>query len=138
VIRWLPSTIENASGPHVHDPRTGEILETDIQFYHNVMNLARNWYFVQENAVKFLLDNAFKVPGWAINPEILRRIEPVGLLDRIEASQTRVLNSLLSSARVLRMVEQSAIDGTAAYDPLDFLTDVRRGIRRWPHARRRS
>ena len=47
VIRWLPSTIENASGPHVHDPRSGEILETDIQFYHNVMNLARNWYFVQ-------------------------------------------------------------------------------------------
>jgi hypothetical protein len=47
VIRWLPSTIENASGPHVHDPRTGEILESDIQFYHNVMNLARDWYFVQ-------------------------------------------------------------------------------------------
>jgi hypothetical protein len=81
-----------------------------------------------EDALKFLLDNAFKVPGWAINPEILRRIEPVGLLDRTEASQTRVLNSLLSSARVLRMVEQSAIDSTAAYDPLDCLTDVRRGI----------
>ncbi|MBK9316698.1 MAG: zinc-dependent metalloprotease [Acidobacteria bacterium] len=47
VIRWLPSTIENASGPHIRDPRTGEILESDIQFYHNVMNLARNWYFVQ-------------------------------------------------------------------------------------------
>ena len=47
VIRYLPSTIENASGPHVHDPRTGEILESDIQFYHNVMNLNRDWYFVQ-------------------------------------------------------------------------------------------
>ena len=47
VIRWLPSTIENASGPHIHDPRTGEILEADIQFYHNVMNLVRDWYFVQ-------------------------------------------------------------------------------------------
>src|SRR6185312_15076533 len=41
VIRWLPSTTENASGPHIHDPRTGEILEADIQFYHNVMNLVR-------------------------------------------------------------------------------------------------
>ena len=30
-----------------HDPRTGEILESDIQYYHNVMNLARDWYFVQ-------------------------------------------------------------------------------------------
>ena len=47
VIRWLPSTTENASGPHINDPRTGEILESDIQFYHNIMNLARNWYFVQ-------------------------------------------------------------------------------------------
>jgi hypothetical protein len=364
VIRWLPSTIENASGPHIHDPRSGEILETDIQFYHNVMNLARNWYFVQvgaldpraktlplpddlmgklveyvaahevghtlgfqhnmkassmyplarvrdpkwvkenghtptlmdysrfnyvaqpedkiavedlipkigpydkwatmwgykpvagaasadaekktldewarqqdatpwlrfstegsagsdpgelteavgdadavqattlglknlervaamlipatttrpgepfndleeiyarllgqwalemnhvaaivggynsqqkhigqngvrfqliaranqEAAVKFLADNAFLAPKWALNAEILRRIEPVGVLDRIEASQMRVLNSLLSTARVARLVEQEAVDGTAAYAPLDFLADVRRGI----------
>jgi hypothetical protein len=364
VIRWLPSTIENASGPHIHDPRTGEILETDIQFYHNVMNLSRNWYFVQagaldpraqklplpddlmgrlieyvaahevghtlgfqhnmkassmypaarvrdakwvkenghtptlmdysrfnyvaqpedkiavedlvpkigpydkwatmwgykpipgattaeaekktldewarqqdatpwfrfstegsagsdpgelteavgdedavlstslgmknlervanmlmtatttrpgepfddleeiygrilgqwalemnhvaaivggynsqqkhigqngvrfsliprakqEGAVKFLVDQAFYAPRWALNPDVLRRIEPVGVLDRIEASQTRVLNSLLSSARVLRLVEQDAIDGTAAYAPLDFLADVRKGV----------
>jgi hypothetical protein len=364
VIRWLPSTIENASGPHIHDPRSGEILETDIQFYHNVMNLSRNWYFVQvgpldpraktlplpddlmgrlieyvaahevghtlgfqhnmkassmyplarvrdakwvkenghtptlmdysrfnyvaqpedkiaaddlvpkigpydkwatmwgykpipgaasaeaekktldewarqqdatpwlrfstegsagsdpgelteavgdedavlattlgmknlervaamlvpatttkpgepfsdleevygrllgqwalemnhvaaivggynsqqkhigqtgvrfkliprakqEAAVRFLVDNAFKAPRWALNPEILRRIEPVGVLDRIEASQTRVLNSLLGSPRVLRLVEQEALDGAAAYAPLDFLADVRRGV----------
>lgn len=47
VVRWLPSTIENAMGPHVHDPRTGEILEADIMMYHNVQNLLRNWYFVQ-------------------------------------------------------------------------------------------
>ena len=51
VIRWLPSTIENASGPHVNDPRTGEILESDIQFYHNVMNLQRDWYFLQVGAL---------------------------------------------------------------------------------------
>jgi hypothetical protein len=47
VIRWLPSTTENASGPHISDPRTGEILDADIQFYHNVMNLVRDWYFLQ-------------------------------------------------------------------------------------------
>lgn len=46
-IRWLPSTVENAMGPHVSDPRTGEILEADIIFYHNVLKLARDWYFVQ-------------------------------------------------------------------------------------------
>jgi hypothetical protein len=47
VIRWLPSTIENASGPHISDPRTGEILNADIQFYQNVLKLARDWYFLQ-------------------------------------------------------------------------------------------
>ncbi|MFT7680334.1 MAG: hypothetical protein ACI8QC_004340 [Planctomycetota bacterium] len=46
-IRWLPSTIENAMGPHVSDPRTGEILEADILMYHNVIKLVRDWYFVQ-------------------------------------------------------------------------------------------
>ncbi len=37
-IDYLPSTTENAVGPHVHDPRSGEILEADVQYYHNVMN----------------------------------------------------------------------------------------------------
>ena len=46
-IRWLPSTIENAMGPHVHDPRTGEILEADILMYHNILKLTRDWYFIQ-------------------------------------------------------------------------------------------
>ncbi len=46
-IRWLPATVENAFGPHVHDPRTGEILEADVRMYHNVLKLVRDWYFVQ-------------------------------------------------------------------------------------------
>ncbi len=51
VIRYITTEIQNAQGPHVHDPRTGEILESDILWYHNVMNLLRNWYFVQTAAV---------------------------------------------------------------------------------------
>jgi hypothetical protein len=47
VVRWLPSTTENAEGPHVHDPRTGEILNGSIRLFHNVLNLARDWYFTQ-------------------------------------------------------------------------------------------
>src|SRR5260221_207956 len=46
-IMWMPSTVENAMGPHVHDPRTGEILEADIVVYHNILKLIRDWYFVQ-------------------------------------------------------------------------------------------
>ncbi len=51
VIRYIATDIQNAQGPHVHDPRTGEILESDILWYHNVMKLLRNWYFVQTAAV---------------------------------------------------------------------------------------
>ncbi len=51
VIRYIATDIQNAQGPHVHDPRTGEILESDILWYHNIMNLLRNWYFIQTAAV---------------------------------------------------------------------------------------
>ncbi len=50
--RWLPSTTENASGPHISDPRTGEILNADIQFYHNVQRLVEDWYFVQVRSIR--------------------------------------------------------------------------------------
>lgn len=46
-IVYKPSDIPNASGPHVNDPRSGEIIESHINWYHNVMSLVRNWYFVQ-------------------------------------------------------------------------------------------
>lgn len=46
-IVYKPSDVPNASGPHVHDPRSGEILETHINWYHNVMQLLRNWYMIQ-------------------------------------------------------------------------------------------
>lgn len=51
VIRYFASDIQNAYGPHVSDPRSGEILESDIGWYHNVMNLLRNWFFIQTAAV---------------------------------------------------------------------------------------
>ncbi|MFN2567801.1 MAG: zinc-dependent metalloprotease, partial [Gemmatimonadaceae bacterium] len=51
VIRWLPSTVENAVGPHVHDPRTGEILNGSVRMFHNILNLQRAWYFSQAAAI---------------------------------------------------------------------------------------
>ncbi|WP_405611617.1 zinc-dependent metalloprotease [Polaribacter sp. Asnod1-A03] len=51
VIRYLASPIPNANGPHVSDPRSGEILESDINWYHNVMTLLHNWFFVQTAAI---------------------------------------------------------------------------------------
>ncbi len=51
VIRYLASPTANAYGPNVHDPRSGEILESHIGWYHNVMTLVHDWYQVQAGAV---------------------------------------------------------------------------------------
>ena len=51
VIRYFASDIENAYGPQVHDPRSGEILESHIGWYHNVMSLVHDWYMIQTAAV---------------------------------------------------------------------------------------
>ncbi len=47
MVRWLPSTVENSVGPHVHDPRTGEILNGSSQIFHNLIELMQWWYFTQ-------------------------------------------------------------------------------------------
>jgi hypothetical protein len=51
VIRWVPSPVANAYGPHLSDPRSGEILNADIVMYHNIQQLLRNWYVTQAGAV---------------------------------------------------------------------------------------
>ncbi len=50
-IVYKPSNIANASGPSIADPRSGEIMESHINWYHNVMELIHDWYFVQTAAV---------------------------------------------------------------------------------------
>jgi hypothetical protein len=82
----------------------------------------------QAAAVRFLNDNAFATPTWALKADILRRIEPSGAITRVNAAQLRVLNSLMNNARFDRLVEQEAIDGAAAYRAGDFMADVRKGI----------
>jgi hypothetical protein len=82
----------------------------------------------QAEAVRFLLAHAFVRPALLIRPELLRRIEPSGASARVRTAQNAVMNALFQTARIERLLEQSALDGPAAYAPLQFLTDVRRGI----------
>jgi hypothetical protein len=82
----------------------------------------------QAEAVKFLVDNAFIPPMWMVDEEILRRIEPVGVLDRIRNAQQSVLTSLMNSARFGRLIEQETLDGSRAYSPVEFLATVRKGV----------
>jgi hypothetical protein len=51
VLRYFASDVANAYGPNVHDPRTGEILESHIGWYHNVMTVLHDWYMIQAAAV---------------------------------------------------------------------------------------
>lgn len=46
-IIYKPSAVQNAYGPSTTDPRSGEIIESHIGWFHNVMQLLRNWYFIQ-------------------------------------------------------------------------------------------
>ena len=82
----------------------------------------------QIQAVRFLLDNAFQTPGLMVKADILRLISPTGVMARVRTAQNSVMNSLLQTARLERLIEQSAIDGTAAYSPVQFLADFRGGI----------
>jgi len=51
VLRYFASDIENAYGPNVHDPRSGEIIESHIGWYHNIMEILHDWYMIQTAAV---------------------------------------------------------------------------------------
>jgi hypothetical protein len=82
----------------------------------------------QVAALQFLLNNAFTTPAFLINPEILRRIQPSGVVDRIRTAQASLMSSLLQGARLDRMTEQFTLDGATAYPPLQFLMDLRAGI----------
>ena len=82
----------------------------------------------QAEAVKFLNDNAFQTPTFMLNPDVLRRIQDAGAVARVRTAQNSVMNSLLSATRLSRLIEQAAIDGAAAYTPIQFLGDVRKGV----------
>jgi hypothetical protein len=83
----------------------------------------------QAEALQFLLKTAFTTPTFMIQPDILRRIQPTGIIDRVRTAQAGIMGQLLQGARLDRMAEQVALDGDkVAYSPLQFLTDLRAGV----------
>src|SRR4051812_20613768 len=82
----------------------------------------------QAEAVKFLVGNAFQTPQFMIKPEFTRLIGPTVSIARVRTAQNSVMNSLLLTNRIDRLVEQAAVDGPTAYTPIQFLGDVRNGI----------
>lgn len=82
----------------------------------------------QERALAFLDANAFQTPTWLLKADLLRRIQPVGAVDRLRALQVSVLNDLLDPMRLGRLVEAEAVDGGAAYPLPAFLADLRASV----------
>src|SRR6266576_1438175 len=81
----------------------------------------------QAEAVQFLNDNVFTTPSFFFDPEVLRRIEPTGFVDRVRARQTALLNLLFQDARLSRLADQGTTE-PGAYTIADLCGDVRRGI----------
>jgi hypothetical protein len=104
VLVYKPSEIENASGPSVHDPRSGEILETHINWYHNVMDVLYKWYFVQAAAV----DPRARKPRFddSLMGELVRFVSShevghtLGLMHNFGSSSTVPVENLRSKAWV--------------------------------------
>ncbi len=82
----------------------------------------------QEEAMDYLARTAFHVPQMFLDPDVLRRIEPAGVVARFRTQQARVLNSLLSQPRLERLIEFEAVDGGDAYTVADLMADLREGI----------
>ena len=84
----------------------------------------------QREAVRFLNENAFRIPRYLIDAEIARRIEPEGELRRIGSAQSRVLYALLDGDRLARIAEYEALapGSRSIYTLGEMLTDVRRSV----------
>jgi hypothetical protein len=107
MVRWLPSTIENADGPHVHDPRSGEILNGSIRIHHNVLNLIRDWYFTQVSPLDV---RAQRLPfpdslmGRLVEYIVAHEIgHSLGFQHNMKASSTYPADSLRSESWLIRM-----------------------------------
>lgn len=84
----------------------------------------------QERAMAFLTENALKAPVFLVDEEVLRRIEPVGTMDRVAGAQRDVLEGLLDDARLARLVELEARTrpGERPYPLEAMLADLRAGV----------
>ena len=79
----------------------------------------------QRTAVAFLVAQVLKTPTWLNDPEILRRIEHAGGVDRVRRRQVALLNNLLEPGRMQRLVEPGLYEGDGAYMLIELMVDVK-------------
>jgi hypothetical protein len=82
----------------------------------------------QLRAMAFLDEHVLATPHWALDLEVLRRLEHAGAVERIRAYQELAVQRLLNHARLARLIEHEAFFGDDSYRPADMLDDVRRMV----------
>lgn len=90
----------------------------------------------QRGAMRFIDRHVLQTPRWALDPDLLRRIEHAGAVERIRAYQELAVQRLLNHARLARMIEHEAFLGDSTYRPADMLDDAREIVWREVRARR--
>jgi hypothetical protein len=83
--------------------------------------------------MKFIDEQVLSTPTWALDADVLRRIEHAGAVERIRAYQELAVQRLLNPARLARMIEHEAFHGDSTYTPLQMLDDARAAV--WRDAR---
>ncbi|MBT7018395.1 MAG: zinc-dependent metalloprotease [Cryomorphaceae bacterium] len=119
-VRYVASETRNATGPSVSDPRTGEILESDIIWYHNHLRSYRNRYLLETGAANpsaRTLDTPEKEIG-----EMMRRVisheigHALGLPHNMKASSAYPVESLRSAEFTQKMGIATTIMDYARYN----------------------
>ena len=82
----------------------------------------------QREAFRFLDEHVFQTPHWALDLEVLRRLEHAGVVERIRAYQVLAVERMLNHARLARMIEQETFLGEEAYTPTQMLDDLRGSV----------
>ncbi|CAM3937054.1 zinc-dependent metalloprotease [Flavobacterium cucumis] len=81
----------------------------------------------QQEALKWLQENAFSSPTWLVNTSILKNTAHTGYLEKFRGLQVRVLNKILSLETLGRLQNATVIDPNS-YKPVVFLQELRVGI----------
>jgi len=119
-VRYVASTTRNAVGPSVSDPRTGEILESDIIWYHNHLRSYRNRYLIETGAANPKA-RTLETPEEEIG-EMMRRVisheigHALGLPHNMKASSAYPVDSLRSGNFTQKFGIASSIMDYARYN----------------------